>query len=193
MAKPTISLMGATYSDVSGVELPKSGGGIALFPFVEGSETKTENGTYDVTTLAQLIVNVSGGGGLVYETGQFKPTSDIAEPTISFANAHTSRPILIGLAESSNASVFATDSILSWFFFSWYDAFGTSYLQKSGTNEYSRYCFFYKTSSGVSNGSTLYTNTTMARISNSQFKPYAASSSRYYRANHTYNWIAVWK
>lgn len=28
-----------------------------------GSETKTANGTYDVTSLAQLIVNVSGGGG----------------------------------------------------------------------------------------------------------------------------------
>jgi len=30
---------------------------------VSGSETKTANGTYDVTNLAELIVNVSGGGG----------------------------------------------------------------------------------------------------------------------------------
>lgn len=29
---------------------------------VSGSETKTENGTYDVTNLAELVVNVSGGG-----------------------------------------------------------------------------------------------------------------------------------
>ena len=29
---------------------------------VSGSETKTTNGTYDVTNLAQLVVNVSGGG-----------------------------------------------------------------------------------------------------------------------------------
>ena len=28
-----------------------------------GSETKTSNGTYDVTNLAELVVNVSGGGG----------------------------------------------------------------------------------------------------------------------------------
>lgn len=28
-----------------------------------GSETKTQNGTYDVTSLAELVVNVSGGGG----------------------------------------------------------------------------------------------------------------------------------
>ena len=30
---------------------------------VSGSETKTANGTYDVTNLASLVVNVSGGGG----------------------------------------------------------------------------------------------------------------------------------
>lgn len=62
MANPNISLLGATYSGVSGVTLPTSGGGTATFPWVEGSETKTENGTYDVTNLAQLVVNVSGSG-----------------------------------------------------------------------------------------------------------------------------------
>lgn len=63
MANPSISLLGATYSNVAGVTLPKSGGGTATFPWVEGSETKTENGTYDVTNLAELVVNVSGGSG----------------------------------------------------------------------------------------------------------------------------------
>lgn len=63
MSAPNISLLNATYSGVEGVTLPKSGGGTATFPWVEGSETKTANGTYDVTKLAQLVVNVSGGGG----------------------------------------------------------------------------------------------------------------------------------
>ena len=61
MAKPNISLLGAIYSGVAGVTLPTSGGGTATFPWVEGSETKTANGTYDVTNLAELVVNVSGG------------------------------------------------------------------------------------------------------------------------------------
>ena len=61
MSEPNISLLGATYSGVKGVTLPKSGGGTATFPWVEGSETKTANGTYDVTNLAELVVNVSGG------------------------------------------------------------------------------------------------------------------------------------
>lgn len=76
MAKPNISLLGATYSGVAGVTLPKSGGGTATFPWVEGSETKTENGTYDVTNLAELVVNVSGGGGASnVVTGTFKGTT----------------------------------------------------------------------------------------------------------------------
>lgn len=72
MAKPDISLLGATYSGVAGVTLPKNGGGTATFPWVEGSETKTANGTYDVTNLAELVVNVSGGGGATnFVTGTF--------------------------------------------------------------------------------------------------------------------------
>lgn len=62
MANPNISLLGATYSSVAGVTLPKQGGGTATFPWVEGSREVTENDTYDVTGLAQLIVNVAGGG-----------------------------------------------------------------------------------------------------------------------------------
>lgn len=36
---------------------------VSASELVSGSETKTANGTYDVTNLAELVVNVSGGGG----------------------------------------------------------------------------------------------------------------------------------
>lgn len=62
MSAPNISLLNATYSGVAGVTLPKSGGGTATFPWVEGSQIITENGTVDVTNLASVTVNVSGGG-----------------------------------------------------------------------------------------------------------------------------------
>lgn len=84
MAKPNISLLGATYSGVAGVTLPKSGGGTATFPWVEGSETKTENGTYDVTNLAQLVVNVSGGGGEVHIGTATVSNSDATATSIEF-------------------------------------------------------------------------------------------------------------
>ena len=62
MANPNISLLGAVYPSVSGISLPTSGGGTATFPWVEGSQTVTENGTVDVTSLQEVVVNVSGGG-----------------------------------------------------------------------------------------------------------------------------------
>lgn len=55
-----ISLMGATYNNVPAVDLPKSGGGTARFHEVSGSQSITANGTYDVTTLAEAVVNVAG-------------------------------------------------------------------------------------------------------------------------------------
>lgn len=63
MANPNIDLLGAVYPAVAGVTLPKQGGGTAVFPYVEGSQTITQNGTVDVTNLAEVVVNVSGGGG----------------------------------------------------------------------------------------------------------------------------------
>lgn len=55
-----ITLMGANYTGVPAVDLPKTGGGTARFHEVSGSQSITANGTYDVTTLAEAVVNVAG-------------------------------------------------------------------------------------------------------------------------------------
>lgn len=47
-----------------------------------GSQTLTENGTYDVTALASVIVNVASGGGSSVATGTVTPST--ASTTISF-------------------------------------------------------------------------------------------------------------
>lgn len=87
MAAPNISLLNATYSGVEGVTLPKQGGGTATFPWVEGSETKTQNGTYDVTNLAQLIVNVSGGGGTSKNTQVVQGTTRTSSSSMTAIGA----------------------------------------------------------------------------------------------------------
>ena len=167
---------------------------------VSGSETKTANGTYDVTNLAELIVNVSGGGGsgLVYESGTYSPSADIARPTIRFSNSHSTRPFAVVIAQTSG-TVTSQNSNLFYAIFSWYDAYGTT-LTYGSTTAYARNAFGYRTSSSATwNG---YTQTALTgtatsaveyNLTASAFYPYTGSSSRYWRKNNTYKWIAVWK
>lgn len=206
MAKPTISLMGATYPDVSGVELPVSGGGTASFPFVEGSETKTQNGTYDVTTLAQLIVNVSGGGGLEYETGTYKPSADISRPTISFSKTHSKPPVIIVFADVSETPAnISTYTGISFVFADFYKLFGKGAPRSTSALGYSIYQYARRgsgTSISYGGGLTNYSSDDPESSSfsysryfatESDFKPYTGTMSYFWRATQTYNWIAIWK
>lgn len=58
-----IKLWGATFPDVPKVLLPTATDGQAEFYEVSGSQSITENGTYDVSSNASVTVNVEGGGG----------------------------------------------------------------------------------------------------------------------------------
>ena len=51
---------------------------VSASELVSGSETKTANGTYDVTNLAELVVNVSGGGGSSMNVQVAQSTTRIA-------------------------------------------------------------------------------------------------------------------
>jgi len=76
---------------------------VSASELVSGSETKTQNGTYDVTNLAELVVDVSGGGSSAIQVGTatamgndyyIEFTGLSGEPTsfaiISSANLYTS-------------------------------------------------------------------------------------------------------
>lgn len=208
MANPNIFLLGATYSGVSAVTLPKSGGGTATFPWVEGSETKTENGTYDVTNLAQLIVNVAGGGGsgLEYETGTYEPTSDIARPQILWSNTHTEAPVLVYMCDVTGTAHSATNSNYVFIFADPYKLWGKGYPYSSSGYRYANvwYCYRSSSTSSISaagsmiannSDSTSYSTTGYPRYwaSPTDFHPYTNSTSRYWRAGRTFKWIAVWK
>lgn len=63
-----ISLWGASYSDVPAINLPKTGGGTVKLYDDSGSETINQNGTHDVRGLAEVVVDVAGGGGVNIDT-----------------------------------------------------------------------------------------------------------------------------
>ena len=206
MAALNISLLGATYNSVAGVTLPKSGGGTATFPWVEGSQTITQNSTVDVTNLAQVIVNVSGGGGtgLVYESGTYTSTSDAARPQIKWTNTHTEAPILVAMADQSSASGITSNSNLLFVYFDPYKAFGAGFPYSTSALRYAVAYYSYRSSNNVSSSaiqtshdssSTSTTDTSYPRYwaSPTDFHPYSNSNSRYWRKNRNYKWIAVWK
>ena len=208
MAKPNISLLGATYSGVVGVTLPTSGGGTATFPWVEGSETKTENGTYDVTNLAQLVVNVAGGGGsgLEYETGTYEPASDIARPTITWSKTHSEAPFFVLFVDATGTAHSATNSSYVFAFVDYYKLYGTGVPYSSSGFRYATAFYNYRgtSTSSISTGGTICSynsNNTSSSGSSyprywaspTDFHPYTGNTSRYWRSGRTYKWIAVWK
>lgn len=56
---------------------------VSASELVSGSETKTANGTYDVTNLAELVVNVSGGGGTSKNTQVVQGTTRTTSSTLT--------------------------------------------------------------------------------------------------------------
>lgn len=70
---------GSQFNNVPSVKLPKTGGGLAEFFDVGGSQSITSNGTYDVTTLAEVDVNVSGGGGTSLVPGILRGDAELVQ------------------------------------------------------------------------------------------------------------------
>ena len=98
MAKPNISLLGATYSGVAGVTLPKQGGGTATFPWVEGSQEITQNGTVDVRSLEEVVVDVPSGGS--------SKNVQVAQSTTRVANTAYTKTVSLTCAVTGKYDVY---------------------------------------------------------------------------------------
>ena len=123
---------------------------VSASELVSGSETKTANGTYDVTNLASLVVNVSGGGGLVYETGTYNPTTDIARPTISFSNTHTNMPIYVLMVDGTGAFSSTTNSNYAFMYCDFSAIAGADIYVSSSVKRYGFVYYLYRGSSSSS-------------------------------------------
>ena len=67
---------------------------VSASELVSGSETKTANGTYDVTNLAELVVAVSGGASNVV-TGTFKGTTTGAAMDVTLNYTGSGYPVAV--------------------------------------------------------------------------------------------------
>lgn len=202
MASKNIVLKGATWNGVESVDFPVSGGGTARY--VETSDADAT--ASDIASGKKAYVNGSlvtgtasgGGGGLEYESGTWTPNADVAQPTIDFVGTHADRPIYVLIADTTNTTA-PDNSILMWLISSWYDAFSVPVLITSSIKHYARTQYEYASSGSYGSGGNYITSLTGSNnsslptyLTNEGFSPYTASTSRYWRSDRTYKWIAVW-
>lgn len=171
----------------------------------------TQNGTYDaedddVDGYSSVTVSVSGGGGsgLVYETGTWTPTADVATYVIPFANTHTEPPFFYIVSDATGSYSNATNTGYATWFVDWHHLFGEAIYETASSLKYSEYRSRYKGSSdSLSGGGAMlnypYTDSSDSSATYPRYfatetgiRAYASSTARYWRAGRTYKWIAVW-
>lgn len=172
-----------------------------------GTLNISSNGTFDVTAYASALVNVAGGGseGLEFETGTWTPATDIVQPTITFSKTHTETPVFAAIADSNGTYYDTPNSTYTFAYIDWYKLTGSGIYKSSSSVGYVLLGWSYRGTSATSlndSNATVLTNygstsnlPTWPRyyVTESEFKPYARSTSYYFRSGRTYKWIAVWK
>ncbi len=83
---------------------------VSASELVSGSQTVTTNDTYDVTNLAELVVNVSGGGSSAMNIGTKTATLSAAASSISFTGL-SGNPLAFVVTSSTNQSTGSTTAV----------------------------------------------------------------------------------
>ena len=83
---------------------------VSASELVSGSQTVTENDTYDVTNLATLVVNVSGGGGSTVAVGTKTTTLSASASSISFTSL-SGNPTSFVVTSSADQSTGGTKAV----------------------------------------------------------------------------------
>lgn len=158
-----------------------------------GSETKTANGTYDVTSLAQLIVNVAGGGlpsGFsAIATGTYTFDSDMTgnsgtssayQKTVTH-NLGVIPDLIIFYAPNNVAQTYSHLAMI----------YGNTFMNWRGST-YKTNVFYHSNSTTTVSGTSCTTTYGIKNVTTSTFdiKTYSNSASYFWRAG-TYNWIAI--
>lgn len=152
---------------------------VSASELVSGSETKTENGTYDVTNLASLVVNVSGASGV--KTGTLTVASNVntstsTQITTTTAIGFTPKVFIFYRSDRSATSNHVNQAS--------FITLGSSYYIRTMT----RYSSNALSTSGNANNWTTQTAGYLYFNSNTI---YFRSSSSYILPSGTWNWIAV--
>lgn len=185
---PTKSEQTAVAANVYTNGAVKVGAIPADYIIPSGSETKTANGTYDVKSLAQIVVNVAGGGGglpagfKAIATGTHTLASAVAGGSTFTVNHNLGETpdMFIFFADTNVATTYSMLAVMRSAMFGWRS---TSYLNKA---------FYHANSTTTVTGADVTTSYGIKTLSATQavITTYSSSGSYYWRAR-TYKWLAI--
>lgn len=182
MAK-NIRIAGATYSSVPAIDVPLSTSGTARFYDCTGSQTVTENGTVNVTGLAELIVNVAGSKLGKFTTGEYKVTTAFTYGTRATINHELGEvpDLFMFWAPANVATTYSMLMVARGSLFGWRS---TTY---QGIAAYHGNSTSTVTMANVSTANYAVPSLT---ANAAEVTTYSNSTSYYWRAG-TYKWIAI--
>lgn len=142
-------------------------------------------------------------GGLEYEMGEYTPTEEVWQPTISYNRTHSEAPFYVFLCDSTQA-VPSGNNTMRWFeYIDMYKLFGVK-QDKPGGAIY--YAYIIATDGYDSHGVLKLQNPSTDTTSNNKNYPrywvdengFRAGITSYptltkFLAGRTYKWIAIWK
>ena len=145
-------------------------------------------------------------GGIEYETGTWTPSEDVASYVISFSNTHTEAPFFVLLMDATGTYSDTTNSNYGIEIKDWWKILGQPIYVSETNLRYGDVCIYNRSTNATGmNGSVsqylTYPSSESSSASSSYprywmtesgFRAYTNSSTRYWRAGRTYKWIAVW-
>lgn len=186
MAK-NVTIAGNSYSSVPAVDIPLTAGGTARFYSCEGSTDITENGSFDVTGLASVLVNVASGGGLPsgiskIACGEYTVSSD-------FTTSRQTVTHNMGVVPDLVFFYYDGGNIATTYTMLWSLRCTKLGYRSSAYNLYNAYHGNSTTSVSVTNTSS--TTVGVSNLTTTTFQIASHSTSYYWRGGKTYKWIAI--
>lgn len=156
-----------------------------------GSATKTANGTYDVTSLAQLVVNVNSGGGLPSGISKIDYGTHVLASDIASNSSTTSQymfNVKHNLGVTPDLILFYAPSKIDVTYSELFMAWSPTFEYRSS---YPTITAYHSNSTTTVSGGSNQSAYCIRDVNASSFNVKTHSSSNYYWRAGTYRWIAI--